>query len=223
MKVSELYDIKRCVPTSCEWSKCSTQVSTERVYNVYRDLWYTMYCKTGEFLDYVSSEHPDKPLLSGLRLQLAQYVEWWQGCSDNVVKEDKHLARAFYEVCHEWLAIIDERLTELGEPQQKAAPAKKSEPCKERAKTYFAKAVKAGYMEKTDTGYKWTFGEPRGAKAKLAYFIKCVYNPDGCSSTPYKSLEALFGVSRLDSITTSTLETKNPQPWRKDIDKLFEQ
>lgn len=97
------------------------------------------------------------------------------------------------------------------------------EPYTERARKYFARAVEAGLMEKAGERYKWTFGGDRGAKASLAYFIKRVYNPDNLRVTPFQSLEALFGVSRLDSITTSMMKALQPQRWRKDIDKLFEE
>lgn len=97
------------------------------------------------------------------------------------------------------------------------------EPSTERAKKYFARAVEAGYMIKTTTGYKWTNLEANGGKAQLGYFLDKVYNPDRTKTIPYKALEKLFGVDRLDSTVYSNYNTKYPdrQKWRKEIDELF--
>lgn len=97
------------------------------------------------------------------------------------------------------------------------------EPYTERARKYFARAVEAGLMEKTGERYKWTFGGNRGAKARLAYFLMKVYNPDNTQTIPFKGLESLFGVSRLDSSYAAMLTVSKPQSWRLDIDKLFEE
>lgn len=91
----------------------------------------------------------------------------------------------------------------------------------ERAKKYFPRAVEAGYMELTETGYKWLFGGAAGGKARLAYFLHKVYNPDGCSQIPYKRLNALFGVVRLDVAIDQMLYAKRAQKWRPQIDILF--
>lgn len=91
----------------------------------------------------------------------------------------------------------------------------------ERAKKYFDRAIEAGYMEATETGYKWIWGGSRG-KARLSYFLYKIFNPDGCQVTPYKRLGELFNESRLDSSTTQVLNAKKPQEWRKQIDKLFQ-
>lgn len=97
------------------------------------------------------------------------------------------------------------------------------EPSTEQAKKYFVKAIEAGFMEKTDTGYKWIFGGKKGVKAALAYFLMKVYNPDNTQTIPFKELESLFGVSRLDSSYSGMLTVGKPQNWRRDIDKLFEE
>lgn len=107
----------------------------------------------------------------------------------------------------------------LGELQPQEQPQRQApqEPSNERAKRAFAKAVEAGYMEKTATGYKW-----HGSKASLSYFVVQVYNPDGSKETPFKALDELFGVSRLDSASNKALlEVKKPQKWREKIDELI--
>lgn len=121
------------------------------------------------------------------------------------LKEIAHLNNIIVgDVC----SIIDELQPQRQTPQ---------EPSNERAKRAFAKAVEAGFMEKTETGYKW-----HGSKASLGYFVVQVYNPDGSKETPFKALEELFGVSRLDSASNKALlEVKKPQKWREPLDELI--
>ncbi|MBQ6649581.1 MAG: hypothetical protein IJM66_12120 [Muribaculaceae bacterium] len=121
------------------------------------------------------------------------------------LKEIAHLNNIIVgDVC----SIIDELQPQRQVPQ---------EPSTERAKRAFAKAVEAGMMEKTTTGYKW-----HGSKASLSYFVVQVYNPDGSKETPFKALGELFGLSRLDSASNKALlEVKKPQKWREKIDELI--
>lgn len=107
-------------------------------------------------------------------------------------------------------------------PQHKIAIPEQTEPSTERAKKYFQKAVESGYMEKTTTGYKW-IRNCRGKKAQLSYFLMKVYNPDNSQQIPFKALEALFDVTRLDSSYSAMLTVSKPQIWRQQIDNLFEE
>ncbi len=93
----------------------------------------------------------------------------------------------------------------------------------DRAKTYFKKAIQAGFMEKTESGYKWTFEGRKGARAALSYFIMKIYSPDpkDKKTIPFRAMENLFGVKRLDSALRAALETVKPQAWRQMIDGLF--
>lgn len=110
--------------------------------------------------------------------------------------------------------FLDNRQTASTEVGKQTAPA---EPSTERAKKYFAKAIEAGFMVKTDIGYKWTFG----GNARLAYFLMCVYNPNGVGVTPFKNLENLFGVRGLAMATYQLNNAKKTQKWRVEISKLF--
>lgn len=78
----------------------------------------------------------------------------------------------------------------------------------DRAKEIFAKAVKAGYMEKTATGYKWLYNS--GSKASLAYFIMQVFSPDNTKQIPFKALGQLFDVTRLDRALDQAATAKSP-------------
>lgn len=104
-----------------------------------------------------------------------------------------------------------------------ALPTRQNEPQQEteQEKPYFDRAIKAGYMTETANGYEWTWGGTRGKKARLAYFITKIYDP--MQSIPYKRLESLFGVSRLDSAVTQLMYAKRPPQWRKGIDLLFQE
>lgn len=93
------------------------------------------------------------------------------------------------------------------------------EPSTDRAKKAFAAAVEAGFMEKTDTGYKWKYN--RGSHVSLAYFLVKVYSPDNTSQTPFTALGGLFGVSRLDSSADKAFDVKNSQLWRTKLDELL--
>jgi hypothetical protein len=105
------------------------------------------------------------------------------------------------------------------QPQQGNQPPASQEPSTERAKKAFEKALEAGYMEKTATGYKWLYNG--GRKGGLGYFLIMVYNPDNTRITPFTALGALFGVSRLDRAADQATSTKKPQQWRVAIDELL--
>lgn len=107
----------------------------------------------------------------------------------------------------------------LAENQPNTAENQPQEPSTDRAKKAFAAAVDAGFMEKTDTGYKWKYN--RGSKVSLAYFLVKVYSPDNTSQTPYTALGGVFGVSRLDSAADKAFNAKNPQLWRSKLDELL--
>lgn len=86
----------------------------------------------------------------------------------------------------------------------------------DRAREYFKRAVEAGFMEKTDTGYNWLFGGSKG-QARLGYFLSKVYK----SPRPINYLERCFNVKKLSSsISMACYEAKrnDVKLWRKEID-----
>ena len=100
------------------------------------------------------------------------------------------------------------------------APRRVPDELSPEAKKCFAKALQAGYMTEVEGGYRWVYCN--GLKASLGYFLHEVFNPDGCSTIPYKKLERLFGVSRLDRTIDQVVTTTNKQKWKEAIDRLFE-
>ena len=96
------------------------------------------------------------------------------------------------------------------------------------AKKAFGKALKAGYLEKTSTGYKWVFGGEHGGKARLAYFLYRIYSPQG-EKAPEKALCTLFDTTGLSDAYGRIKQSKwktspyvDPPRWVTEIDKLFE-
>ena len=128
---------------------------------------------------------------------------------------DKKLAGEAKEIAFK---SIDSWLNKVTARRQESQP----EPSTERAKKAFAKAVEAGMMEKTATGYKWLY--QNGSKASLSYFLVQVYNPDGSQVTPFLALENVLNVTRLDSASDKAISgVKTPQKWRGKIDELLKE
>ena len=97
-----------------------------------------------------------------------------------------------------------------------------------RARTYFAKAVRLGYMELTEDGrYRWLGTGRKPCTAELAYFLGKVYNykntitGNAGENFPEESLNELFGVKRLYSSLTQVYNAQKPQRWRSQIDDMF--
>lgn len=123
----------------------------------------------------------------------------------NLYSSQHHTYKVCNDIAQRYIPTPPEE--QGGQPQQET----------EREKQYFARSIEAGFMEKTATGYKWTWG---GKKARLAYFITKIYGVN--QQIPYKRLESLFGVSRLDSAVNQLMNAKQPQKWRQQIDRIFE-
>ena len=92
----------------------------------------------------------------------------------------------------------------------------------DRAAKYFAKACEAGFMkQQSQDKYKWLYSPEL---ASLAYFLREVFNPNGKQKIPYRELERIFGVSRLDSAVDRLITAKKgKQKWADNIDLLFEE
>ena len=95
------------------------------------------------------------------------------------------------------------------------------------ARKAFEKALKAGYMEKTSTGYKWGFGGEHGGLARLAYFLYRIYSPKG-EKVPETALCNLFNTKGLSDAYTRIKLSKwktspyvDPPKWVTEIDSLF--
>ena len=87
------------------------------------------------------------------------------------------------------------------------------------ARKAFEKALKAGYLEKTSTGYKWQ-GLPMAAAAYLCEKIYCPAIQD--PPPKWTKLGQFLGIDRLAQKAYQNKDTKGVRPWKQAIDKLFE-
>lgn len=87
------------------------------------------------------------------------------------------------------------------------------------ARKAFEKALKAGYLEKTSTGYKWK-GLP---KAAAAYLCEKIYCPAITDKHPDWGLLGQFlGFDRLAQTAYQNRATQKEMPWKQAINELFE-
>lgn len=115
-----------------------------------------------------------------------------------------------------------EKMEEKEIPEQAPKPTNtksQQEELTEREKQYYEKAITQGMAIKTDSGYKWLYCS--GSKVSLVYFLSKVFCPKGVEQIPFKRLNNLWGVSRLDSANDQLANAKKLQRWRQHIDNLF--
>lgn len=93
---------------------------------------------------------------------------------------------------------------------------KDAEELTEREIKYYGKAMEAGMAEKTEQGYRWL-----GSNVSFGYFIDKVHRPKATERLPYKRMEKLWGIKRLDSAVSQSADRKHK--WEKGIDALFEE
>ena len=166
--------------------------------------------KTKELCEYVESTNNPK-LLNELEIKLRTFTEWFEINKEVIKDKDIIEANAIFLT---WLEILGVT----------ASPPKKNKKTKveeltEREKKYYERAITNGMAEKTEEGYKWLYNN--GSKASLAYFLYKVFNPNSTGQIPYKRLNKLWNVTRLDSSMTNMLDARQPQKWRPAIDILF--
>ncbi|GEM_PF-6117613 len=120
---------------------------------------------------------------------------------------------------------VGEILTPLHEHPGTSSPGKLQLPPEldtERARKYFARAMEIGWINRTSTGYEWTYGGQRGRLVRLGYFVEKVYCPANSGQLPEKALNRLFGVERISSVITQMHSAKRTQQWKTEIDnKIF--
>ena len=97
-----------------------------------------------------------------------------------------------------------------------------------RAKVFFQRAIKKGYMKVEKGKFSWIGVGLTGKNSQLAYFCGLVYgyknsiNGNDGIGFPEKELNGLFGISHIYSLLTQVYSAKKPQKWRALIDELFE-
>ena len=124
----------------------------------------------------------------------------------------------FEEIHHTAKEILDIYNYEFPNPKADDTEAneKDSKKLTEREIKYYGKAIEAGMAEKTEQGYRWL-----GSNVSFGYFIDKVHRPKATERLPYKRMEKLWGIKRLDSAVSQSADRKHK--WEKDIDALFEE
>lgn len=126
--------------------------------------------------------------------------------------------KMFNEIHHTSKEILDIYNYEF--PNSKAdnteANEKEPEELTEREIKYYGKAIEAGMAKKTEQGYKWL-----DSNVSFGYFINKVHRPKATERLPYKRMEKLWNIKRLDSAVNQSADWK--QKRKKDIDALFEE
>ena len=195
-------------------AKCYTEV----IRDVSPDL---IYCQHGTYRQY-------SEVCKGFEYQACREIQK-NGISNQDLKPVFQAVCLFVALKNEQ-KIIEEELLLLGvniEPDKERPLLKQKQVASKpqqitiRENVYFAKAIEAGLMEKTDSGgYRWLHNN--GMKASLGYFLDRVFNPKGTAQIPCKRLAILFGVTRLDTAIDQAINAKKHQKWRKEIDTLFD-
>lgn len=126
--------------------------------------------------------------------------------------------KMFNEIHHTAKEILD--IYNYKFPNSKAdnteANEKDPKELTEREIKYYGKAIEAGMAKKTEQGYRWL-----GSKVSFGYFINKVHRPKATERLPYKRMEKLWNIKRLDSAVNQSADWK--QKRKKDIDALFEE
>lgn len=98
--------------------------------------------------------------------------------------------------------------------EETSTPIKKVNVITKATKKYFDRAVAKGYAEENNGAYIW-----KNKKVMLGYFVYKVYYQDVTDVIPYKAVEELFGVPRLDSTIYGMNSAKKEQKWKWEMDK----
>ena len=99
---------------------------------------------------------------------------------------------------------------------------------RQRAHTYFQKAIDNGLLKYENGEFSWVQIGNRGGNSQLAYFCGKVFEYEHSisgnvgTSFPEEELNKIFGIPRMQSLLQQVYEAKKIQSWRRIIDELFE-
>lgn len=142
--------------------------------------------------------------------------------TDKAAPEAKQMAKECDFIgCCAVLEVLEQWLNDKG--QNNNTPDIPNILTTERARKYFDKAEKMGYLERTSTGYKSKFK----TKALLAYFLELVFcrgdnNKYNGQNFPDTALSELFQKKRLGRARGQIYDSKNGKPRGCEIvDEMF--
>lgn len=242
METKELSDIYRMLGELIEAIKSYDKVSSiknkygDRIVFLCGTLWLKESFKACVFYDYIKRQKSDDFYINKIAAQLKEVVELgidsFSMCIMRGLNEETHYyvlknnGEYIWRERFKMFCELDQEANEILEIYNHVFPnsrvdntgSNKKEPKEltEREIKYYGKAIEAGMAEKTEQGYRWL-----GSNVSFGYFIDKVHRPKATERLPYKRMEKLWGIKRLDSAVSQSADRKHK--WEKDIDALFEE
>lgn len=205
------YRIERAEYKSKKYYEIVNCINEESTVEKYFELLFSVVCQYATRLD-------------ALLLERGINLMWYQEQSGIYILTHRDITQLEWYLGSYKLArmYIEEAIPKTETPQNLDKEISKNDlPSRltEDEALYYNKAIEKGFAKENDNGYKWLYN--KGSKASLAYFLYKIFSPNGMGQIPFKRLDMLWGVKRLDSALTQTLNAKHTQQWRTQIDSLF--
>lgn len=208
----------------------------DRIVFLCGNLWLKESFKACVFYDYIERQKSDGFYINKIAARLKEVVELGIDSFSMCIMRGLNEETNYYVLKNKGEYIWRERFKMFYELDQEAneilkiynyvfpnsrvdntgSNKKESEELTEREIKYYGKAIEAGMAKKTEQGYRWL-----GSKVSFGYFINKVHRPNSTERLPYKRMEKLWNIKRLDSAIYQSVD--RDQKWKKDIDALFEE
>lgn len=247
MKAKELSEIhillEELVEAIKRYDECNAEHNGNRVVYLCESLWENENFSGSRFSEYIENLNREPYYLNRIAAHIRELIDlgidgltmiidrafndkkfyypfWGNYGEECYISEYTYTERfkIFEEIHHTAKEILDIYNYEF--PNSRAdnteSNKKKHEELTEREIKYYGKAIEAGMAEKTEQGYRWL-----GSNVSFGYFIDKVHRPKATERLPYKRMEKLWGIKRLDSAVSQSADRKHK--WEKDIDALFEE
>ena len=246
METKELSEIYRLLEELIESIKAYDEIlnstgntsnyNGENIVYLCGTLWLKENFKASVFSEYIERLESKSFYINRIASRLREVVELginsFSMCIDRGLNDESFFFKLGNEGEYIWLKrfeMFEELETEAQEildiydyvfPNSRAdntgSNKKEPEELTEREIKYYGKAIEAGMAKKTEQGYRWL-----GSKVSFCYFINKVHRPKATERLPYKRMEKLWNIKRLDSAVNQSADWK--QKRKKDIDALFEE
>ena len=247
MKAKELSEIhillEELVEAIKRYDECNAGHNGNRVVYLCESLWENENFSGSRFSEYIENLNREPYYLNRIAAHIRELIDlgidgltmiidrafndkkfyypfWGNYGEECYISEYTYTERfkIFEEIHHTAKEILDIYNYEFPNSRADNTESNKKEPeeLTEREIKYYGKAIEAGMAEKTEQGYRWL-----GSNVSFGYFIDKVHRPKATERLPYKRMEKLWGIKRLDSAVSQSADRKHK--WEKDIDALFEE
>lgn len=247
MKAKELSEIhillEELVEAIKRYDECNAGHNGNRVVYLCESLWENENFSGSRFYEYIENLNREPYYLNRIAAHIRELIDlgidgltmiidrafndkkfyypfWGNYGEECYISEYTYTERfkIFEEIHHTAKEILDIYNYEFSNSRADNTESNKKEPeeLTEREIKYYGKAMEAGMAEKTEQGYRWL-----GSNVSFGYFIDKVHRPKATERLPYKRMEKLWGIKRLDSAVSQSADRKHK--WEKDIDALFEE